>query len=69
MRIRMHIGKPLRQQPITAASLAGVLLRYPLHTARIIGAIYYQALRLWLKRIPFIPHPDKLEAPNPVRRP
>lgn len=59
----------LRQRPITATSLAGVLLRFPLHTARIVGAIYYQALYLWLKRIPFFSHPDKLEAPNPVRRP
>jgi DUF1365 family protein len=27
-------------------------------TARVTGAIYWQALRLWLKRIPFYPHPS-----------
>ncbi len=59
----------LQQRPINAINLAGVLIRYPLMTVRIIAAIHYQALRLWLKNVPFYPHPDKREAPNPVRRP
>jgi DUF1365 family protein len=59
----------LQQRPFTAANLAGVLIRYPMMTVKIIAAIYYQALRLWLKKVPFFPHPDKMEAPNPVRRP
>jgi DUF1365 family protein len=59
----------LRQQPFTAMNLAGVLIRYPLMTTKMIVAIYYQALRLWLKKVPFFPHPATLEAPDPVKRP
>ena len=58
----------LQQQPISGINLAGALIRYPLMTVKIITAIHYQALRLWLKNVPFHPHPDKQEAPSPVRR-
>ena len=59
----------LRERHINGASLAAVLIRFPLVTVKIIAAIYYQALRLWLKKIPFVPHPDRQEAPDPVKRP
>lgn len=53
----------LKSRPISSATLTRVLLQYPLMTARVIIAIHYQALRLWLKKVPFYTHPDKKEAP------
>ena len=49
----------LQRQEIGAASLARVLASYPFMTLKVVGAIYWQALRLWLKRCPFYPHPAK----------
>ena len=58
----------LQQRPVTGITLASALIRYPFMTLRIVVAIYYQALKLWMKGVPFYQHPDKQEAPNPVRR-
>ena len=47
----------LRRRSLNGASLARVLWRYPLMTAQVVGAIHWQALRLWLKRNPIHDHP------------
>ncbi len=47
----------LERRPITTASLAWALARYPAMTAQVIANIHWQALRLWLKGVPVHDHP------------
>jgi DUF1365 family protein len=44
-----------RQRPLTSASLAKVFLVLPFVTAKIMAAIHWQALRLWLKGAKLVP--------------
>ena len=53
-------GVNFKRIEITSASLNRVLWRYPWMTGKVALAIYWQALRLWFKRIPFVPHPNKV---------
>ena len=47
----------LVEEPVTRAALLRALASFPLMTLKVISAIHWQALRLWLKRTPVFDHP------------
>jgi hypothetical protein len=53
----------LERQPWTSGILGRVLLRHPWMTGKVIGAIHWQALRLFLKRVPVFTHPARVRPP------
>jgi uncharacterized protein len=68
LRVHMNVVGPngpefdatlvLKRRQLDAAALRRVLWRYPLMTAKVVGAIHWQALRLWLKGNPVYDHPS-----------
>jgi DUF1365 family protein len=54
----------LARRDVDAAALARLLWRYPAMTAQVLGAIHWQALRLWLKQVPVIDHPSLHKDPR-----
>lgn len=49
----------LEREEINQTSLSKVLFAYPLMTLKVIFAIHYEALKLWLKGIKYIPYKKK----------
>jgi len=47
-----------RAEPLTDASLLRAFLGYPWMTAGVVARIHWQALRLWLRRVPWFPKPE-----------
>jgi DUF1365 family protein len=47
----------LERREIGTASLAGAIARFPAVGLQVLGAIYWQALRLAVLRTPFYVHP------------
>lgn len=56
----------LARAPMTRGALLGLLLGFPLMTLKVIAAIHWQALRLWLKGTPVHDHPPLA---SPTRTP
>ena len=48
----------MERSDITASSLNRILVRYPMMTIKVITAIYWEALKLWLKKTPVHDHPQ-----------
>ncbi|GAA5442414.1 hypothetical protein Misp06_00588 [Microbulbifer sp. NBRC 101763] len=47
----------LRRREVSSAVLNSILIQYPFMTAKVIATIYWQALKLWIKRTPVFSHP------------
>jgi DUF1365 family protein len=56
-----------RRHELTNRSLVALLLRYPLQPLQVILLIHWQALRLWLKRVPFHRKPRFVPGEGSVR--
>ncbi len=51
----------LHREPWSAPALHRALRRFPWVTLKVIAAIHWEALRLYLKRVPVVPHPGRTE--------
>jgi DUF1365 family protein len=76
---RLGVGMALERggQKVFDATLAlarepisnGVLLRFPFMTLKVIASIHWEALKLWLKRVPVYIHPAKVRHEHEHQRP
>jgi hypothetical protein len=47
----------LERRELSRGALASALARWPFMTLKVVGAIHWQALKLWLKNVPVFTHP------------
>lgn len=53
-----QVNVQVEQRELNTNNMTKFLFKYPFMTAQVIMGIYWQALRLWLKKIPVYTHPN-----------
>ena len=48
-----------QRRPLTGRSLLATLVTLPLLTFKVVAAIHWEAIRLWLKNVPYVPRPNQ----------
>ena len=61
-----QVSMQAKEREINKKSMSIMLLKYPLMTIQVVWGIYWQALRLWLKKIPVYSHPKFTKGENHV---
>jgi len=54
----------LKAEAICGRSLNRILWRFPLMTAKVAAGIYWEAIKLFIKRVPLYPHPGRTVEPG-----
>ena len=49
----------LQKVEVNSTNLKNVLLNFPLMTLKVITAIHFEALKLWMKGVVYVPHPKQ----------
>ncbi len=57
-----------KQIPLSAKALASQVLKMPLLSLKVISGIHWEAVRLWLKRVPWFSHVPKTIPPPPLTK-
>jgi len=58
---KLDVTLSLTRREISSWALSSTLLKYPLMTIKVVAAIYWQAVRIWIKGAKFYSHPKSFE--------
>jgi len=56
--LKFYANMALKAEPLNKKSANLLPLKFPFLCAKVLWGIYWNALKLWLKKVPFYDHPE-----------